>query len=146
MKLKKLTVLMLALLMLCPSVCKGETDMIYMRVNDCELAILPEDNSSAQAFVELLKGGDITVDMHDYGRFEKVGPLGTSLPTNDETITTEPGDLILYQGDQITIYYDVNTWSFTRLGRVQDTTPEALREALGAGDPTVVFSIKKTDE
>ena len=64
------------------------------------------DNSSATAFYELLKKGPLTVDMHDYGSFEKVGSLGTTLPRNDTQITTQAGDIILYQGNQITIYYD----------------------------------------
>ena len=117
--------------------------MIYAHVGDETLIIKPEDNSSAEAFIELLKKGDITVAMHDYGNFEKVGSLGVSLPTNDEKITTEPGDVILYQGSQITIYYDTNTWSFTRLGKVQDLTPEQIRKVLGDGDPVVVFSLNK---
>ena len=80
--------------------------------------------------------------MRDYGGFEKVGSLGMELPTNDERITTEPGDVILYQGNQITIYYDTNSWNFTRLGKVQGMTPEELRDVLGDGDPTAVFSLK----
>ena len=121
----------------------GET-MIYAHVGDETLIIKPEDNSSAEALIELLKRGDIAVAMHDYGGFEKVGSLGASIPTNDERITTEPGDLILYQGNQITIYYDTNTWSFTRLGKVQGMTTEQIFEVLGDGDPTVVFSLNKT--
>ena len=93
--------------------------------------------------MELLRDSDITIDMHDYGGFEKVGPLGMELPTNDERITTEPGDVILYQGNQITIYYDKNTWSFTRLGKVQGMSPEEIRATLGDGDPTVTFSLKE---
>ena len=118
--------------------------MIYAHVGDETLIIKPEDNSSADALIELLKRGDIAVAMHDYGGFEKVGSLGASIPTNDERITTEPGDLILYQGNQITIYYDTNTWSFTRLGKVQGMTTEQICEVLGDGDPTVVFSLNKT--
>ena len=98
------------------------------------LPILAADNSSTDAFLDLLKTGDVTIDMHDYGSFEKVGPLGTILPRNDEQITTEPGDVILYQGNQITIYYDVNSWSFTRLGKVQDLSKEELKKILGHGD------------
>ena len=94
---------------------EGTDRMFYAHVNGKVLKILAAENSSADAFLDLLKSGDMTVEMHDYGRFEKVGPLGTTLPRNDEQITTEPGDVILYQGDQITIYYDVNSWSFTRL-------------------------------
>ena len=102
----------------------------------------PEDNSSAQEFIEKLSSGPITVDMHDYGNFEKVGPLPWSLPSNDEQITTEPGDVILYQGDQITIYYDQNTWSFTRLAKIGNVTREELLEAFGDGDVTVSFYVE----
>ncbi len=120
----------------------GET-VICAHIGNSALTIRLENNSSAEAFAELLRDGDVTIDMHDYGGFEKVGPLGTALPTNDERITTEPGDVILYQGNQITIYYDTNTWSFTRLGKVQGMSPEELRAALGNGDPTVTFSLKE---
>lgn len=82
---------------------------LKISVNGTELTATLEDNSSAQAFAELLKQGDITVDMSDYGNFEKVGDLPQSFPRNDEKITTVPGDIILYQGNKITIYYDENT-------------------------------------
>ncbi len=97
------------------------------------------DNSSAEAFAQLLKSGPLTVAAHDYGNFEKVGELGTSLPRNDQQITTSPGDIILYQGDQITVYYAQNSWSFTRLGRMDD--PSGLREALGDGDVEITFQL-----
>ena len=105
------------------------------------------DNSSAVAFYQLLKKGPLTVDMHDYGSFEKVGSLGTSLPRNDTQITTQAGDIILYQGNQITIYYDTNSWNFTRLGKVVSTgstttiTQAELKKILGKGDVTAVFEI-----
>ena len=121
---------------------KEETTMIYAKIGDSVLEILPEENSSADAFLALLQEGDVTVSMHDYGNFEKVGPLGTSLPTNDESITTRPGDLILYQGNQITIYYDRNSWRFTRLGKVQGLTQAELKEILGDGNVEVTFSLK----
>ena len=100
------------------------------------------DNSSAQALVEKLSSGPVQVDMRDYGRFEKVGPLPWSLPRNDESITTEPGDVILYLGNQITIYYDRNTWDFTRLARIENVTQEDLLSAFGDGDVTICFSIE----
>ena len=105
------------------------------------------DNSSATAFYQLLKKGPLTVDMHDYGSFEKVGSLGTSLPRNDTQITTQAGDIILYQGNQITIYYDTNSWNFTRLGKVVSTgsttsiTQAELKKILGKGNVTAVFSV-----
>ena len=99
------------------------------------------DNSSAKAFYELLKKGSVTIDMYDYGSFEKVGSLGTSLPRNDKQITTSAGDMILYQGNQITIYYDTNSWNFTKLGKVEGQNQEDLKKILGKGDVTAVFSV-----
>lgn len=125
-----------------PGAPEGDQPMIYAHVNGKVLKILAAENSSADAFLDLLKAGDVTVDMHDYGSFEKVGSLGTSLPRNDEQITTEPGDVILYQGDQITIYYDVNSWNFTRLGKVQDLSQAELKEILGDGNVTITFSLR----
>lgn len=122
---------------------QGEYEMIYADTGKQILEIVLEDNSSAEAFLSLLKEGDVTVSMHDYGSFEKVGALGSELPANDERITTEPGDVILYQGDQITIYYDANTWTFTRLGKVRGLSQDELKEALGDGDLTVVFSLNR---
>ena len=122
---------------------EGTDRMFYAHVNGKVLKILAAENSSADAFLDLLKSGDVPVEMHDYGSFEKVGPLGTTLPRNDEQITTEPGDVILYQGDQVTIYYDVNSWSFTRLGKVQGLSQAELKEILGTGNATVTFSLSK---
>ena len=99
------------------------------------------DNSSATAFYQLLEKGPLTVDMHDYGNFEKVGSLGTKLPRNDTQITTQAGDIILYQGNQITIYYDTNSWNFTRLGKVDGVTQAELKKILGKGDVTAVFEV-----
>ena len=97
------------------------------------------DNSSALAFYELFKKAPVTIKMRDYGNFEKVGPLGTSLPRNDTQITTTAGDIILYQGNQITIYYDKNRWSFTRLGKIDGVTQAELKRVLGKGNVTAVF-------
>ena len=92
--------------------------------------------------MEKLSEGPVSLELYDYGNFEKVGPLPWELPRNDETITTEPGDIILYQGSQITIYYDENTWSFTRLARIEGETRESLLEALGPSDTAVTLWIE----
>lgn len=95
----------------------------------------------AELFAEEGAAVVLTVDMSDYGNFEKVGSLGQSLPTNDQSITTQPGDVILYQGNSITIYYGTNTWSFTRLGKIENATREGLLQASGDGDVQVTFSL-----
>ena len=105
------------------------------------LTAMIENNYSALAFYELLKKGSVTISMHDYGSFEKVGSLGKTLPRNDTQITTSAGDIILYQGNQITIYYDTNSWNFTRLGKVDGVTQAELKKILGKGDVTAVFEI-----
>ncbi len=108
----------------------------------CLTATLSE-NSSAEAFYELLQKSQVSVKMHDYGNFEKVGSLPKSLPRNDKQITTSAGDIILYQGNQITIYYDVNSWNFTKLGKLEGKTQEELKQILGKDDVTAVFSVMK---
>ena len=94
------------------------------------------------AFIEKLSADPLTLKLRDYGGFEKVGALPWDLPTNDERITTKPGDVILYQGNQITIYYDENTWSFTKLASIGNTTKEALLDVFGEGDVTIRFWIE----
>lgn len=106
-----------------------------------ELTATLVDNSSATAFYQLLEKSPVTIKMSDYGNFEKVGSLGTTLPRNDTQITTAAGDIILYQGNQITIYYDTNSWNFTRLGKVDGVTQSELKKILGKGDVTAVFEI-----
>ena len=100
------------------------------------------DNTSAQALVEQLAKGDITVDMEDYADMEKVGTLGISLPRNDRQTTTGPGDLILYQGHNFVIYYDTNSWNFTRLGKIDNISQTELKAALGEGDVRVTLSLE----
>ena len=106
------------------------------------VAVTLSDNSSAEALYEALLKGPITYEAHDYGNFEKVGELGQSFPRNDEQINTQPGDIILYQGNQITLYYDENTWNFTRLANIGNITKDALLSVLGEGDVTVRFSLE----
>lgn len=118
-------------------------NLLYLTVGDTTLTAVFAENSSAEAFREKLEDGDITVSMSDYGNFEKVGGLDFSLPRNDERITTEPGDIILYQGNSVTIYYDTNTWSFTRLAKIENVSGEELLSVLGSGDVSVTFSLNK---
>ena len=120
---------------------KSETKLL-ISVGDTELTATLADNSSAQALVELLKQGDITIDMSDYSNFEKVGVLPESLPTNDEQLDIDYGDLILYLGHRFVIYYDKNSWNFTKLGHIDNITQEELKAILGESDVTVTLSLK----
>lgn len=99
-----------------------------------------EDNAAADALAEKLEEGPLTIWMEDYGGFEKVGDLGISLPASNRRITTQAGDIVLYQGSQVVVFYGSNTWSYTRLGRIDDLT--GWEEALGRGDVSLTFSLE----
>lgn len=114
---------------------------IQITVGDTTLTAIPENNSSAEAFLALLQEGPVTVEMSDYAGMEKVGPLGTSLPRNDTQISVDAGDVILYQGNQITIYYGTNSWNFTKLAVIEGATKESLLKVLGSGNVDVTFSL-----
>ena len=139
-----LALLLAACLLPILSISEEETqamNKIDVEVNGQVRTATLNDNLSAEALLERLKDGPLVVEMHDYGSFEKVGPIDEPLPTCDDYITTTPGDIILYLGSNITIYYDVNAWNFTLLGHIDDATGENMREFLGTGDPTVIFSL-----
>ena len=90
---------------------------------------------------ELLKKGDITLEMSDYAGFEKGAPLPEELPQNNEPMNTDAGDIILYQGRQFVIYYDTNSWSLTPLGKVQGISKDDLKSLLGTGNIAAVLSL-----
>ena len=98
------------------------------------------DTEAARALADQLASGPITVDLHSYGGFEKVGPLPQPLPADDVQTTTEPGDVMLYQGNQITIFYGSNTWAYTPLAKIDGATADSLKEAFGDGDVEVMLT------
>lgn len=119
-----------------------EEQKLLITVGNTTMTATLAENSSTEALKELLAGGPLTIEMSDYGNFEKVGPIGTTLPRNDEQITTKPGDLILYQGSNFVIYYDTNSWNFTKLGEIDNRTAAELKDILGSGDVSVTLSIQ----
>jgi len=118
-----------------------KTNMMNITIGDKVLTATLADNSSAAALIDALSEGPIKVDMRDYGNMEKVGSLGRDFPRNDERITTEPGDIILFQGSALVIYYAPNTWSFTKLGKIDNVTQEELKDILGEGNVIVTLSL-----
>lgn len=132
-----------------PMVSQEPRPVLVITANRHDFIAELADNSSADELVtKLVENGfdGITVDMHDFSNFEKVGELPWSIERNDEEITTEPGDIILYQGNRIVIYYDQNSWDFTRIGKIEGVTTEELLDVLGDGDVTVKFHIEYTED
>ena len=89
---------------------------------------------------EAVKSKPLSVQMSMYGGFEQVGSLGMSLPRNDTRITTSPGDIILYSGNQMVVFYGSNTWAYTRLGHISDKTNEELTRLLSNGNVTITLT------
>ena len=116
-----------------------DTHTFYLTVEGVTFPATFADNQGAEALADLLTDGPLTLSLEDYGGFEKVGSLGQSLPTSNAHITTQSGDIVLYQGKQIVLFYGSNAWSYTRLGHVTDLT--GWQEALGHGDVTVTLSL-----
>ena len=112
-----------------------------VQVGGSTFAATLEENEAVDALVDMMEQGPVTIQMSDYSGFEKVGPLGTNLPASNQQTTTQAGDIVLYQGNQIVMFYGSNSWSYTRLGHIDDLT--GWEEALGSGDVTVTFSFEE---
>lgn len=118
---------------------KGESQM-QMRINGTPVSVAWEENDAVAALREMAADG-LTIQMSMYGGFEQVGPIGRRLPSADEQTTTSSGDIVLYSGNQLVVFYGSNAWAYTRLGKIIDQTPEQMRELLGSGDVTVALTM-----
>ena len=151
--MKKLIIISLLFLLCTPLFAAGNGNLagknnldekLIINVNgQTDLIATLYDNSSSRALVELLKKGPVTIDMHDFSNFEKVGELPVTLPRNDTYTETDSGDLILYLGKRFVIYYDKNSWSFTPLGKVEGISKPELKKILGSGNVTAVLKLEK---
>ena len=120
---------------------KSESELL-ISVNGHELTASFADSTAAAELAEKLKAEPVTVSLNEYGGFEKVGRLPWALTKTDEKIDTEPCDIMLYQGDQMTIFYNSNSWSYTKLGHIGNITQEELKDIFGDGDVSVTLSLK----
>ena len=124
-----------------------------MMIGETPVAVEWEDNASVEALMALAKGSlpaegplpaaeGITIEMSMYGGFEQVGSIGQSLPRDDAQTTTTSGDIVLYSGNQLVVFYGSNSWAYTRLGHITDQTPVQMKALLGSGDVTITLSMK----
>lgn len=115
---------------------------LKMQINGETVSADWEDNESVSALRALASESPITIQMSMYGGFEQVGFIGRSLPLNDERISTEAGDIVLYSGNQIVVFYGSNTWAYTQLGHITDKTPSELTHLLGNGNVTITICME----
>lgn len=120
----------------------GENGAVTMNVQigSSTFTATLEDNPAVESFVKMMESAPVVIQMSDYSGFEKVGSIGTSLPASNSQTTTHSGDIVLYNGNQIVIFYGSNSWSYTRLGKIDDLS--GWEDALGSGDVTVTFSME----
>ena len=119
----------------------GEKTMI-MKISDTKVNVDWEDNQAVEALRNMAEDGDVTIQMSMYGGFEQVGSIGQSLPRDDKQTTTSSGDVVLYSGNQMVVFYGSNSWSYTRLGHISDKNTEDMTDLLSNGDVTITISIE----
>lgn len=150
--MKHLILLLAAMLLTCCSEDINEvkaqsmTQKMYITIDGKTLPVTMVDNTATQTLMAALQDGDITYEAHDYGGFEKVGALGRSLPSSDTQITTQAGDVILYNDNQIVLFYGSNSWSYTRLGHIEYTSQEELESFLKAGQGNITVKLSLSSE
>ena len=118
-----------------------QTSALQMTIGGTSVSVVWEDNDAVQALKELCKDQPLTIAMSMYGGFEQVGSIGTALPQNDMQTTTSAGDIVLYSGDQMVVFYGSNTWAYTRLGHISDQSADGMAELLSNGDTVITVSL-----
>ena len=119
----------------------GDSSMT-MKIGDTKVNVDWEDNQAVAALRDMAREGDVTIQMSMYGGFEQVGSIGQSLPRDDKQTTTSSGDVVLYSGNQMVVFYGSNSWSYTRLGHISDKNTEDMTDLLSNGDVTITISIE----
>ena len=117
-----------------------EAEMMRMKIDETNVEVAWEDNESVEALMELARDG-LSIRMSMYGGFEQVGPIGRNLPRNDRQTTTQAGDIVLYAGNQLVVFYGSNSWAYTRLGHISDKSAEEMKALLGNGNVTLTLEM-----
>ena len=120
---------------------KEAQSQMKMKIGDTPVQVEWEDNESVEALKKLAQSG-LTIRMSMYGGFEQVGSIGQRLPSHDVQTETSSGDIVLYSGSQLVVFYGSNSWAYTRLGHITDKTPEEMRALLGRSDVIITISIE----
>ena len=118
-----------------------EVETMQMKIGETDVEVAWEDNESVEALKELAQDG-LHIQMSMYGGFEQVGSIGKSLPREDSQTTTQAGDIVLYSGNQLVVFYGSNSWAYTRLGRIVDKSASELSALLGSGDVTITLTLE----
>ena len=113
--------------------------VLEMKIAGTPVTVAWEDNDAVAALKEYCRDQILTIPLSMYGGFEQVGSIGTSLPQNDVQTTTQSGDIVLYSGNQIVVFYGSNSWAYTRLGHITDKSQDELTSLLSNGDVSITL-------
>ena len=120
---------------------KEQENKMVLKINNEEVLVEWEDNESVEALQKICSEEALTIQLSMYGGNEQVGSIGQSLPRNDINITTDAGDIVLYSGNQIVLFYGSNSWAYTRLGHIVDKSASDMTKLLGNGDVTITIQM-----
>lgn len=119
-----------------------EETTLKMMIGETPVSVSWEDNDASAALKDLCRSQPLMIEMSMYGGFEQVGSLGFSLPQNDVQMTTSSGDIVLYAGDRLVVFYGSNTWDYTPLGHITDQSEEEMTSLLSNGATTVTLRVE----
>ena len=117
------------------------TTKMYITIDGRTEAVTLTNNSATQALVAKLQEASVTVTLNSSGGFEIWGALGFSLPTSNEQINAQPGDIVLYNGSNICMFYGTNSWNYTLLGKIDGLSESELRTFLKAGESNISVTL-----
>jgi hypothetical protein len=112
-------------------------DKVNITIGGVTKVIELVDNAATKALVGKLQEKSVTVTLNTNSNFEIWGSLGFSLPTSDEYINGQPGDVVLYNGSNICLFYGSNSYSYTRLGKINGLTADELKTFLKGGQNNI---------
>ena len=115
---------------------------LQMTIGNTPVEVAWEENEAVQSLKELCRNEPLTIAMSMYGGFEQVGSIGTNLPANDVQTTTSAGDIVLYSGNQMVVFYGSNSWAYTRLGHITDQSADGMAQLLSGGDTTITITLE----
>ena len=122
---------------------KSDGNSMNLLIDNVEVEVEWEDNESVKQISKIASSSDIIVNAHRYGGFEQVGELGYNIVSSNMQMTTEPGDIVLYSGNNIVIFFGNNSWSYTKLGKIKNKSLSELKQLLDKNNVTIILKNKK---
>ena len=113
---------------------------MLVQIGEKALRVRLAENESVAALQEMLQEGPLTLSCSNYGGFEKTCLLGTTLPVDDAETTAQPGDVMLYSGNCLVLFYGSNQWNYTRIGWLEET--DGLVDILGGTETEITLCLK----